>query len=168
MLTIKPISLKEANAYVVENHRHHDKVVGHKFSLGCYEGDRLCGVAIVGNPLARRLMDGLTLEVNRLCTDGTHNACSILYGRCARVAKDMGYKKIITYILETEDGSSLKASGWTLEAEGIGGGTWNKPSRPRQLEDITLFGEKIKYPINKKKRFVKILTNKPTKLYDNI
>lgn len=159
MLTIKPISLKDANAYIIENHRHHDKVQGHKFSEACYDGDRLCGVAVVGRPVARHLDDGMTLEVTRLCTDGTKNACSILYARCAKIAKAMGYTKIITYILESEHGSSLLASGWTCEAENVGGVSWNTPSRPRELIDaqISMFGNKPKYPMEKKKRYAKEL-----------
>ena len=70
---------------------------------------------MVNNPVARALDDGNTCEIQRLCTDGTKNACSFLYGRCARIAKELGYKKIITYILDTEPGTSLKAAGFTLE-----------------------------------------------------
>lgn len=121
-LEIRPISLKDANQYVEDNHRHHRKATGHKFSLSAWADDKLHGVAIVGRPLSRFLDDGQTLEVLRLCTDGTYNACSILYARCAKIARDMGYKKIITYILEEEDGASVKASGWTLEADEVGGG----------------------------------------------
>lgn len=121
MLTIRPMDLKAANAYVLEHHRHNGKVLVHRFSIGCYDGDRLCGVAICGNPSARKLCDGLTIEVHRCCTDGTHNACSILYGRAARIAKEMGYRKIITYILQSEIGTSLRASGWQIEAENVGG-----------------------------------------------
>ena len=124
MLSIKPISLKEANRYVMENHRHHDKVQGHKFSLSVWDDDRLCGVAIVGHPQSRMIDNENVLEVLRLCTDGTYNACSILYARCAKVGKDMGYQKIITYILESEHGSSLKASGWKCEETQCGGFQW--------------------------------------------
>lgn len=80
MLTVKPMSLADANRFVAEHHRHHKPVRGHKFSLGCMANGRLAGVAIVGRPVSRYLDDGLTLEVNRLCTDGTKNACSFLYG----------------------------------------------------------------------------------------
>ena len=156
-LIVKPISLAQANAFIINNHRHHDKVSGHKFSLSCYDGERLVGVACVGRPVSRHMDNGETLEVTRLCTDGTYNACSILYARCAKVAKDMGYKKIITYILESEDGTSLKASGWHCEAENCGGGSWSAPSRPRELVEINLFGEKQKYPIVKKRRWCKEL-----------
>ena len=77
MLRLTPISLAEANAFVAEHHRHHRPVTGHKFSVACSEGDKVVGVAIVGRPVSRYLDDGWTLEVNRCCTDGTHNACSM-------------------------------------------------------------------------------------------
>lgn len=79
MLTLIPVSLKEANAFVAEHHRHHKPVTGHKFSIGCQSMGRLVGVAIVGRPVSRYLDDGLTLEVTRLCTTGERNACSMLY-----------------------------------------------------------------------------------------
>lgn len=111
-LEVRPIDLRVANAYVAANHRHNKPTNGHKFSIGCYEDERLCGVAICGKPVARMLDNGLTLEIRRVCTDGTMNACSILYGACARVAKAMGYKRVVTYTLESEPGTSLKASGF--------------------------------------------------------
>ena len=92
MLTVKPMSLADANRFVAEYHRHHKPVRGHKFSLGCMANGRLAGVAIVGRPVSRYLDDGLTLEVNRLCTDGTKNACSFLYGAAARAAKVLGMR----------------------------------------------------------------------------
>ena len=99
MLSIRPITLREANAYVAQHHRHNQPTNGHKWSVACYDGDCLCGVAIAGQPIARKLDDGLTIEIRRVCTDGTYNACSILYGACARIAKDMGYKRVVTYTL---------------------------------------------------------------------
>ena len=95
MLTVKPMSLADANRFVAEHHRHHKPVRGHKFSLGCMANGRLAGVAIVGRPVSRYLDDGLTLEVNRLCTDGTKNACSFLYGAAARAAKVLGYHRCL-------------------------------------------------------------------------
>ncbi len=161
MLTIRPIDLKSANDFVLKNHRHNGKVLVHRFSIACYDGERLCGVAICGNPSSRCLDDGKTIELKRCCTDGTKNACSILYGRAARIAKDMGWEKIITYILDSEMGVSLKASGWQLEAENVGGCKkgWDTPSRPRVVKEMTLFGEiKASYPLEKKKRYCKQLT----------
>lgn len=125
-----PLSLDEANAFIVANHRHHGEVVGHKFSIGCVADDKVVGVAIVGRPVARMRDDGLTAEVTRLCTDGTKNACSFLYGACARAAFALGYKRIGTYILASENGASLKASGWRQIGQ-TGGGSWSRKDRPR-------------------------------------
>lgn len=159
MLTIRPLDLKSANAYVIANHRHNGKVTVHRFSLGAYDGDRLCGVAICGNPVARKLNDGNTIEVHRCCTDGTKNACSILYSRCARVAREMGYSKIITYTLDEESGVSLRASGWEVDATRVGGKSWNVPSRPRIVTEMTLFGEYVnKIPTGLKTRWCKTFT----------
>lgn len=117
MLKVRPITLKEANEYVKQFHRHHPPTTGHKFSICCMDDDRLCGVAICGRPVSRMLDNGETLEINRVCTDGTYNACSILYGACARIAKDMGYKRVVTYILKSENGASLRASNFICEGE---------------------------------------------------
>ena len=123
MLEIKPIHLAQAKEYVGQYHRHNIPPVGGKFAVGCYENDRLCGVAICGRPTARRSDDGLTLEIYRNCTDGTPNACSKLYGAACKIAKDMGYKRVITYTLASENGASLKASNFTYEGE-AGGVAW--------------------------------------------
>ena len=161
MLTIKPISIAKANAYVEANHRHHGKKVGCRFAIACYEGETLHGVAICSNPVARMSDDGITLEVSRVCTDGTRNACSILYGACARIAKEMGFRKIQTYILESEVGTSLKASGWKREAKAVGELSWEKHSCARQEQrnqyrQIELFPSK-KPPEEIKQRWVRIL-----------
>lgn len=125
-----PITLEEANAYIEANHRHHGTVVGHKFSIGLAEAEQIIGVCIVGRPVARGFDDGLTVEVTRLCTDGTKNACSKLYGAAWRAAKALGYKRLITYTLASEDGASLRAAGWKVLHE-VKGRSWNSPSRPR-------------------------------------
>lgn len=153
-LTIKPITLREANAYVAAYHRHNKPTNGHKWSIAAYDGERLCGVAIAGQPVARLLDDGLTIEIRRVCTDGTRNACSILYGACARIAKEMGYKRVITYTLVSETGASLKASGFT-NCGTAGGVSWDRPSRPREIVQETLFGEERKYPDELKIRWEK-------------
>jgi hypothetical protein len=125
-----PLPLDEANAFVAQHHRHHQPVRGHKFSIGAALGDEIVGVVIVGRPVSRRRDDGETLEVTRLCTDGTRNACSFLYGAAARAAFALGYRRIGTYILASEPGTSLKAAGWRQIGE-TPGRSWSVPSRPR-------------------------------------
>lgn len=129
-MMIVPVFQKEAFEFVSQFHRHHKKPIGSVFQIGLSDGHKIVGVAVVGRPNGRRQQDGFTLEVTRLCTDGSKNACSMLYAACWRVAKGLGYRKLITYILNTEPGTSLKASGWTLIGE-RGGGSWSVPSRPR-------------------------------------
>lgn len=124
------IGLDEANAFVAEHHRHHKPVIGHLFSIGAALDDKIVGVAIVGRPVARGRDDGVTAEVTRLCTDGTKNACSFLYGACAKAAFALGFKRIGTYILANEPGTSITATGWRCLGE-RGGGSWSVPSRPR-------------------------------------
>jgi len=129
-MLIVPIFQREAFDFIQTLHRHHKKPVGSVFQIAVSDGEKIVGVAVVGRPNGRHQQDGFTLEVTRLCTDGTKNACSMLYAACWRAAKAMGYRKLITYILNTEPGTSLKASGWTLIGE-RGGGSWSVPSRPR-------------------------------------
>ena len=125
---IFPVS--DTQAYVEQNHRHHGKVVGHKFSIGLSNGEEIVGVAIVGRPVGRYTDDGWTLEVNRLCTDGSRNACSMLYAAAWRATRAMGYKRLITYILDTEPGTSLKAAGWKCVGQ-AGGLRWTGKRRPQ-------------------------------------
>lgn len=138
MLRVRPCDLAEANAYVAKLHRHHKPVVGHKFSLMAKENDdRMCGVAIVGRPVARGCNHRTTMEVTRLCTDGTKNACSTLYAASARTVREMGYKKIQTYLLESELGTSLLAAGWTKEAITSGGQWTGTDGKPRRTDQPT-------------------------------
>ena len=139
-MKVTPIDLGEANAFVLTHHRHHKPVVGHKFSIAVSDG-HVRGCAIVGRPVARMLDDGWTLEVNRCCTDGTRNACSMLYAAAWKAAKALGYRRLITYTLPEEGGASLRGAGWRLI--GLrGGGSWNRKSRPRIDTAEHLAGQK--------------------------
>jgi hypothetical protein len=130
-LRIRPTTLREACAFVALHHRHHAPPRGCRFALAVVdEAGAVRGVAISGRPTARRLDNGLTLEVTRVATDGCDNACSALYGACRRVAQAMGYARVLTYTLSTEPGTSLRASGWRCVGV-AGGGTWSRKSRPR-------------------------------------
>lgn len=130
-----PIHIKEANAFIAKYHRHSLPTVGGKWAIGASVDGKLVGVAIAGRPVARRLDDGKTLEVLRVCTDGTANGCSFLYGRVARIARLMGYSRIITYTLAEESGASLKAVGGRIVGE-VEPKEWNVPSRPRKSQGV--------------------------------
>jgi hypothetical protein len=129
-MIIVPINLDEANAFVAKLHRHHKPVPGARFSIAVANGDNVVGVVIVSRPTARMSDDNWTVEVTRCCTDGTRNACSMLYRAAWRAAREMGYRRIITYTLPEEGGASLRGAGFKLIGE-RGGGTWNRKSRPR-------------------------------------
>ncbi len=155
MLCIKPLELKEANLLIDLWHRHHKPVVGHRFSIGAYDTKQrwFVGAAVVGRPVARLTNYKEVLEVTRLATDGTKNACSFLYSAAARIGREMGYIKIQTFILDTEPGTSLIASGWLLEDASCGGGMgWH--SRDGRRKD---------QPYNVKQRWFKEL-NKPIEI----
>lgn len=130
-MRVVPLDRKSAAEFIERFHRHHDPALRDRYRLGAEHHGKLVGVVQVGNPVSRVLCDGKTLEVVRLCTDGTRNACSFLYSAAARVAKELGYRKLITYILDTEDGTSLRAAGWHKEAD-VSGHKWDTPSRPRE------------------------------------
>lgn len=125
-----PVTLRDANAFVQQHHRHHPKARGCVFCLGVSESDRVVGVAIVGRPKARNLQDGWTAEVTRVATDGTRNACSFLYGAAWRAARSIGYRRLVTYTLPAEGGASVRAAGWKCLGE-AGGGSWSRKERPR-------------------------------------
>lgn len=144
-MELVPISYKAACEFVSRYHRHHKPPQGYKYAIATAIDNIVVGVVIVGRPVSRVLDDGCTLEVTRCCTDGTKNACSMLYATAWRAAKAMGYKKLITYILNTEPGTSLKASGWKCLGR-AGGGSWNTPSRPRVDKSPQQF--KIKFMID--------------------
>ena len=124
------MTLSEAKAYIKRIHRHHLAPVGGKFAIGCSDGDKVVGVAVIGRPVARHYDDDWTVEVTRLATDGTKNACSMLYAAAWRAARAMGYRRIGTYILSEENGTSVAAAGWK-QLHQTQGGSWNCESRPR-------------------------------------
>jgi hypothetical protein len=128
-----PLHIREANEFVAKYHRHNLPTVGGKFAVGAAVDGKLVGVAIAGRPVARRLDDGKTLELLRVCTDGTRNANSFLYGRVKRIALLLGYSRVITYTLEEESGASLRAVGAQVVGQ-VQPKEWSVPSRPRQSQ----------------------------------
>jgi hypothetical protein len=129
-LAITPITIREANQYVRTYHRHHGPVTGAKFALAVSDESGVRGVALVGRPVARHYDDNWTLEVNRCCTDGVTNGCSMLYAAAWRAARAMGYRRLITYTLQSESGASLRGAGWKIIGERMQR-SWDMPSRPR-------------------------------------
>ncbi len=149
MLELVPISQREAFAFIELNHRHHTPPRGAILHVAVADSEKddsqlwqpkshdyadsvgaVVGVAIAGRPVARMLDDGWTLECTRCCTDGTRNAPSMLYGALWRAARALGWRRMVTYTLPQESGESLRGAGFTLIGE-AGGGSWNRPSRPR-------------------------------------
>lgn len=148
-----PLNITKANAYVAKHHRHSMPVLGAYFAVGIQREGVPCGVAIVGRPKARMLDDGVTVEVLRVCTDGTLHACSNLYGRCCRVARELGYERIVTYTLASEPGASLRAAGFVKVADLPARKSWSTPSRPRTDTTVTLFGSEAKRDPGPKSRW---------------
>lgn len=136
-LNAVPMKLKEACEFVRNFHRHNKPPAGGLFCVGASDGAQLVGVAIVSRPVSRSLDDGETCEVVRCCVmdDAPKGSCSFLYARCWQAAKALGWKKLITYTLQAESGSSLRGAGWRVVAElpGVTGKGWmNRPGREWQ------------------------------------
>lgn len=133
-LVAVPITLREANVFVRDHHRHSRPTEGGKFAIGAVAQDVLVGVAIVGRPIARRLDDGMTAEVRRLCVlpDAPKGTCSFLYARCWRAWSAMGGVRMVTYTLASESGASLRGAGWrSIGAAPPNAKGWDMPSRRR-------------------------------------
>lgn len=141
-LEVVPLTLREARAYVDDAHRHHRAPQGGLFAIGAAIGGQIVAAAIVGRPIARMLDDGWTAEVTRLASDGTPNTCSMLYAACWRAARAMGYRRLVTYTLDSEPGTSLRAAGWK-EVGRAGGGSWSRRGRPRV--DLHPLQEKVRW-----------------------
>jgi hypothetical protein len=141
-----PMSRDEANAFVGIVHRHAGQVVAHRFAIGALVDGRLVGTAVVGNTKARGLHDRYAAEVVRLATDGTFNACSFLYGRCRRSWIAMGGdpRKLVTYTLVTEPGTSLEAAGYVRVAR-VKGKEHDTPSRRRRIKGGTQLVDKWRW-----------------------
>ena len=133
-----PCTWKQACEFVEKHHRHHKAPQGYKFAIGAADPNgELRGVVLCGRPVSRHQDDGRTVEAIRVATDGCPNACSFLYGAAWRAAKALGYDRLITYILQSEPATSLRAAGWYC----VGmrqGGSWHRCSRPRSDKHPTV------------------------------
>ena len=136
-LNLTPITIQEAKEFIRLHHRHHPAPVGGLFAVAVSIDDEVRGVAVVGRPVARGDNDGFTAEVTRVCTLGDDNACSMLYGACWRATKALGYRRLVTFTLQSESGSSLRGAGYRLIGERAGR-SWDAPGRPRVDKHPTL------------------------------
>jgi len=137
MLLVVPITFRQAAAFVARYHRHNKEPRGCKFAIGAVDEEGvLHGVAMAGRPVARSWDDGMTIEVNRTCTDGTHNANSFLYAACWRIAREMGYARAVTYTQGSETGVSLRAAGWRVIGERKARGSWRDSTTDELLRQM--------------------------------
>ncbi len=144
MLTVQPVYFDEACRFVAAWHRHHRPPRGYRICLAVNDGARVVGVVIAGRPVSRHLDDGVTLEVNRCCTDGTRNACSMLYAHAWKAARAIGYTRMVTYTLPEEGGASLRAAGWVVVAD-VTGKPWT--TRTRERADDHPLGDKWRWEV---------------------
>jgi len=150
---MRPIHLEltDAGIYIFQHHSHHDAPQGHRFSIGCDKDGELVGVVVVGRPVNRHLDDGLTLEVTRLCTDGEKNVGSFLLGCAGRAAVNMGYARMVSYILKSEEGTVYRAAGWRPDGATHGNHDWDSSRPGRQM---ALPGMERRRPRGPKERWV--------------
>lgn len=169
---VRPVEFAVAKAFVAEHHEHNDAPIGWRYGAAIWNANTLLGVAMVGRPVARAIPAEKVVEVNRLClrwdlpAELRWNASSMLYGWAAREAEKRGYEKIITYTLESEPGTALKAAGWIPEAK-TKGGKWNTPSRKRRVAAPTC--KKIRWArYLKPKKAASPLDSRSGCLYDGV
>jgi hypothetical protein len=159
-LTLVPVTKTLARQFVQEKHRHNEapSPAQVSFAVGVESDGQLVGVATAGHPVARMLDDGFTVEINRVCTDGTPHAASMLYGAVVRAAKALGYRRAVTYTLVSEPGTSLKAAGWVTSVP-IGARSWQDDNNPdlRPRMDVTIWGERRNAANEPKQRWERTL-----------
>ena len=95
-LQIVPLTLREANEFVANFHRHNKPTHGGKFAVGAVEGEELVGIW-----------------------------------------QQMGGKRMVTYTLQEESGSSLRGAGWKIvgETKPTESG-WDRKNRKRDWQPI--------------------------------
>lgn len=142
MNELVPITLRAARRFVAEYHRHNGPPKGWRFGVALEAGGCRIGVGIASRPNGRGLDDGRTIEVMRLClVEGApKNSASRLYGALNRAAKALGYRRSVTYTLESEDGASLRAAGYTVVARLPAREEWTQSEGVKRYQR-DIFGE---------------------------
>lgn len=110
-LELVPVSISDAIEFVRQHHRHRAAPVSGLFAVAVALANEIVGVVIIGRPVSRRRQDGYTAEVTRLATDGSKNACSMLYAAAWRACRALGYRRLITYTLPSEGGGQPSSRG---------------------------------------------------------
>ena len=144
-VSVRPLPVTLAIRFNATTHRRLPKVIGGMWAVGAEIDGELVGVALVGRPIARLADDGRCLEVLRCAVaTGARNACSALYGACARTARAMGAADLWTYVHGDESGHSLRAAGW-IRIGPTKGGEWSRDGRQRELAIDSL--PKVKWAV---------------------
>jgi len=113
-LRVVPITITEARRHVEAHHSHHHAPLGGLFAAAVAQGDRMVCVAVVSRPVARKLGGRAIAEVTRLASDGTRHAASMCLAAATRAALALGYRRVISYTLAGESGTSYRAAGWHI------------------------------------------------------
>lgn len=112
-LRVVPVTLAAARAMVERHHSHHHAPVGGLLACAVAEGERVCCVAVLSRPVARMLdARGDTAEVTRVASDGTRHAASMCLAAITRAALSLGWRRLVSYTLLGEAGTSYRAAGW--------------------------------------------------------
>ncbi|WP_131658090.1 XF1762 family protein [Ectopseudomonas composti] len=143
IMSVKPISIKEANEFIAEYHRHHRPTVRNngKWALAAQDlTGEIFGVVIASSPVSATYMDGLTIELTRLCVKegAPKGACSFLLSKCCAIWRSMGGQRVITYTLASESGASLRGAGWTLSGTVKPHNRWQNKSKADGIERARL------------------------------
>ncbi len=114
-LEVVPIGVTEARRHVEAHHAHHHAPPGASFAAAVSDGERVVCVALVGRPVARMLdADPTCAEVTRCASDGTPHAASMCLAAARRAALALGYRRLVSYTLIGESGTSYLAAGWVV------------------------------------------------------
>lgn len=139
------MTLRAARRFIGEHHSHNLPPQGWIVGTSAVDDDgKVVGVAMLGRPVGRGMDDGTTAEITRVCTTGTRNACSMLYGAMARAAGAIGYERAITYTLAEECAACVRAAGFVVEAELPERPEWQRSDGARVQVD--LFGNDRRPP----------------------
>lgn len=130
-MKVRRVGIETAREGVARVHRHLDPPPRALVAFEVIADGWPVGWATVGRPVSRVLQARGWVEVTRVATDGTRNACSMLYGAAARWAWAEG-RPVLTYTLPVEGGASLRGAGWVTRGVTRERNPADWSSRPRR------------------------------------